>query len=249
MARVEFRFDPALDLFLPHERRGAPFTRRLEGTPSVKDALEACGVPHTEVEALSVGGRPVDFGYLLRDGDVVTVAAEQPPAGEARLALRPPLQREPGFVLDTHLGKLATYLRMLGFDTLYRNDYRDDELAQVASRDGRVLLSRDVGVLKRALVIHGRYLRATHPRAQLVELLRHYGLWDAIGPFRRCLRCNGLLAPLAKAEAAARLPAGISAPFDEFRRCPACERIYWPGSHYERMARFVAAVRAEREAG
>ncbi len=87
------------------------------------------------------------------------------------------------------------------------------------------------------------YVRETDPERQVVEVLRRFDLIGALAPFRRCLRCNGLLAPVRKEEVADRLPPKTRQYYDEFQRCQACGRIYWPGSHYQRMLRFVERVR------
>jgi uncharacterized protein with PIN domain len=156
--------------------------------------------------------------------------------------VRPEPLRESRFVLDAHLGALARYLRLLGFDCVYRNNFSDVELVGVSVSERRVLLTRDVGVLKRSAVTHGYFVRATQPRAQALEVVRRFDLVRAIDPFRRCLTCNGHLAPVAKSDVVDRLPPRTARYYDEFRICSACEQVYWKGSHYERMLGFVADV-------
>jgi uncharacterized protein with PIN domain len=145
-------------------------------------------------------------------------------------------------VLDTHLGQLAAYLRMLGFDTLYRNDYPDDELARIASQEQRILLTRDRGLLKRGIIVYGYYVRETDPRRQMVEILRRYQLDGVIAPFRRCIRCNGPLRAVQKADIADRLAPKTREFYQEFSMCAACDQIYWKGSHYERMRQFIEGL-------
>jgi uncharacterized protein with PIN domain len=101
-------------------------------------------------------------------------------------------------VADTHLGALAAYLRMLGFDTLYRNDYDDAQLAEITATTQRVLLTRDRGLLKRKIVIHGYCVREVDPRAQVVSVLRRYHLRTCVQPWQRCTHCNGLLRAVTK---------------------------------------------------
>jgi hypothetical protein len=244
MSSATFQFHAELNDFLPNGRRAAAFEYRFEGSPSAKDAIEAIGVPHTEVDVILVQGRAAGFAYLLQPGDRVEVYPPGAPnEAEPGAHLQSLPSSEAAFVLDAHLGKLAAYLRMLGFDTLYRNDYGDDELAAISSRTGRILLSRDLGLLKRSIVTAGHYVRATNPRHQLVEVLQRYGLFTAIRPFRRCLRCNGELEAVAKDEVLDRLPAEARQYYHEFHRCAACGQIYWPGSHYRRMRRFIDGLR------
>ncbi|HLY32058.1 MAG TPA: Mut7-C RNAse domain-containing protein, partial [Ktedonobacterales bacterium] len=154
----------------------------------------------------------------------------------------PAIPIEPRFVLDVHLGRLAAYLRMLGFDTLYENHCDDDVLARISSEQARILLTRDVGLLKRGVVVYGYFVRATQPEAQLAEVARRYRLLGLIQPFARCLRCNGLLAPAPKAEVADVLPPNVRDDYEEFRRCQACEQVYWRGTHYQRMQRVIARL-------
>jgi uncharacterized protein with PIN domain len=158
--------------------------------------------------------------------------------------LRPPFPAEPRFVLDTHLGQLAAYLRMLGFDTLYRNDYPDEELARISSAEQRILLTRDRGLLKRGIVTYGRYVRATDPQRQVAEVVRHYQLAAAIVPLRRCIRCNGRLRTVPKEQIGERLAPKTREYYDEFSACEACDQIYWKGAHYERMRAFIEQVLA-----
>ena len=243
MNRVYIRFYAELNDFLPPGRRQHTFAHLFRGRVSVKDMIESLGVPHTEVEAIIVNGEPVDFAYLPRDGDRISVYPAFRAIDVTPLArLRPHAPDEPRFILDTHLGQLATYLRMLGFDTLYRNDYRDDELADRSQRDQRILLTRDRGLLKRSIVTFGYYVRLTSPRRQVIEILRRFNLFDAVTPFRRCIDCNAVIQSVRKESIAARLPPMTRQYYDEFHICPACDRIYWKGSHYQRMERFVADV-------
>lgn len=245
--RAFFRFYAELNDFLPAQRRQKTFVAPFELSGSVKDMIESLGVPHTEVDLILANGRSVDFAYLVQDGDRISVY----PVFESIdispvLRVRPEPLREPAFVLDVHLGQLAVYLRMLGFDTLYRNDYADEELARISSREGRILLTRDRGLLKRTIVTHGYCLRTTDPRQQVVEVLRRFDLRSAVSPFRRCLHCNTPLQSVAKAEISHRLDAQTKKYYDHFRICPHCDRIYWRGSHFKRMQTFVESVLQEK---
>jgi hypothetical protein len=125
-----FRFYAELNDFLPAQKRQQDITHSFELNASVKDMIEAQGVPHTEIDLILVNGQSMDFSYLVQDGDQISVY----PVFELLdispvIRLRPKPLRVTRFVLDVHLGRLATYLRIMGFDTLYRNDYEDDELA------------------------------------------------------------------------------------------------------------------------
>jgi len=236
MLAAVFRFHGELNDFLAHARRQADISIRFNHDQSVKHLIESLGVPHTQVGRVLVGGRDMNFGYLVRDGDRVEV---YPLSIEDRSGAQ---LGEPRFVVDNHLGRLAVYLRMLGFDTLYRNDYDDDELAQIAGLDERILLTRDQRLLMRNQVRRGYWVRSKIPREQIVEVLRRFGLWAQVAPFKRCMRCNGLLQPVEKEAVLHRLEPLTKKYYDQFRICSDCSQVYWQGSHYERMARLIDQV-------
>lgn len=242
MAQADFRFYAELNYFLPPSRRLVSFAHIFEARPSIKDMIEAQGVPHTEVDRILVNGESVDFCYIVQDGDRISVYPVSDTDITQSSRVRPKPLLVPRFVLDVHLGKLATSLRMLGFDTLYRNDYADEELAHISSTEERILLTRDRGVLMRSVVTHGYYVRETDPQQQVVEVLRRFNLFGSVAPFQRCLRCNGLLSPVSKETIIDQLPPQIKQEVDEFHRCIDCGQIYWKGSHYERMQKFVEGV-------
>lgn len=146
------------------------------------------------------------------------------------------------FILDVHLGKLARWLRMLGFDALYRNDYDDPEIVAIARREARTILTRDLGIMKRRAVIHGYHVQSTTPQEQLQEVMARYALRDQIRPFHRCIVCNGLLQEVKKAAVIDQLEPKTIEYYHEFFQCEACCKVYWRGSHFERMATFIDAL-------
>jgi uncharacterized protein with PIN domain len=246
------RFYGSLNDFLPAARRQATLVCAFDGRPSVKDFVEALGVPHPEIDLLIVDGQSVDFSYHVRDGDRVAVypLVQALDLGDT-LRLRPPPQTEPRFVADVHLGRLTAYLRLAGFDTKYRNDCPDDEIVAISASEDRVLLTRDIGALKHRTVLRGYYLRETQPARQLVEVLRQFDLVTGAAPFTRCLRCNSRLDRVARDRVQHLLPPRTRERYREFSRCSNCNRIYWQGSHYSRMSLFLetalaAAMRARR---
>jgi uncharacterized protein len=251
MAVATFRFYAELNDFLPPSRRQVAFLYSFDMPVSIKHIIESLGVPHTEVDLILVEGKSstsgsvsVGFSYLLQEGDTVSVY----PVFESMdisplLRLRPEPLRQPRFVLDAHLGRLAAYLRLLGFDTLYRNDFGDEELARISRDEKRLLMTRDRGLIKRSMVTHGYCVRSDQPREQVVEILRRFDLTGAIQPFRRCLSCNGELERVEKAEVIDRLQPGTRQYFDEFYRCRDCGRVYWKGSHYQRMQAMIEALK------
>lgn len=232
MKKATFRFYDELDELLPAEVRGETIDCDFNGSQSVKHLIESMGVPHTEIGKLLVNGRPVDTSYQVQDGDRVEVQPARWEAGEGELA----------FILDNHLGKLAGYLRMLGFDALYRNDYEDSELAEAAEREGRILLTRDRRLLMRKQVQAGYCVRKHDPREQLQDVLKRFGLRPQVRPFQRCIRCNTLLEKTRKEQVLERLEPLTKQYYDTFSVCPGCGQVYWPGSHYERMQGMIQKI-------
>ena len=243
MKRADIRFYAELNDFLLPERRNRTTSYAFLVSGSVKDMIEALGVPHTEVDLILANGQSVDFSYRVQHGDRISVY----PVFEAidispLIRLRPRPLRDLRFVADAHLGRLAAYLRMAGFDTLYRRDYQDEELAAISSNEKRTLLTKDRGLLKRNAVTRGCYVRAMNPQEQLGEVLQRFDLLGSISPFQRCVHCNALLQPTRKESVSDRLQAETKQYYDEFTVCPSCDRIYWKGSHYRRMQRFIKNV-------
>ncbi|MGH8286375.1 MAG: Mut7-C RNAse domain-containing protein [Steroidobacteraceae bacterium] len=241
VAECEFRFYEELNDFLATARRKCAFPYRFRGTPAVKDAIEAIGVPHTEVDLILVDGVSVRFSHKLRGGERVAVYPTFERLDIAPLArLRPAPLRTPRFVADVHLGTLARYLRLLGFDTRYDNRAEDAELVRRSVTERRILLSRDVGLLKHKVLTHAHYVRATDPARQLEEIVRTLDLGPRIKPFTRCMLCNGPLRRVRKERVAEQLPARVRESVRRVGQCGACRRLYWSGSHFERLARIVA---------
>lgn len=237
----EFRFYEELNDFLSPARRRRAFRYRFNGTPAVKDTIEALGVPHTEIDLILVDGDPVRFSHRLRGGERVAVYPVFERLDITPIArLRPAPLRIPRFVADVHLGTLARYLRLLGFDTQYDNNSVDAELVRRSVAGRRILLSRDVGLLKRKVLTRAHYVRATDPLRQLEEIVRALDLHSNIRPFTRCMRCNGRLRPFPAARVAGKVPPRVRAMTRRFARCGGCGRLYWPGTHFERLTRIVA---------
>jgi uncharacterized protein with PIN domain len=237
---AQFRFYEELNDFLPACRRKVSFTHLFAGTPAIRDVIQAIGVPHTAVDLVLVDGRPVDFAHRLRGGERVAVYPVFERLDISPLQrLRPQPLREPRFILDVHLGKLARYLRMLGFDTLYRDDWDDDELIDRALEQRRIVLTRDIGILKQKRVSHGYWLRNTDPEQQLQEVVAALDLRRQLQPFTRCLECNGVIRALQGDPVASGADPDIAARFDRFWQCESCRRLYWKGSHYRRMLRSI----------
>jgi uncharacterized protein with PIN domain len=242
---VTVRFYGPLNDFLPSSRRQVAWRQIVDGRPSVKDLVESLGVPHPEIDLILVDGVSVPFDYTIRDGDRIAVFPRFTAFDIATLSrVQPRPLHTTRFVADVHLGALARRLRLVGLDTAYRADADDRALAELADREGRILLTRDQGLLKRRVISHGYFVRETHPRRQLVEVLRRFGPLD-LRPFSRCLRCNDVLREVAKPAVEAALLPRTRQYHDRFEMCGGCGRIYWKGSHWTRLKHVVDAALEE----
>jgi uncharacterized protein with PIN domain len=227
-SHAEFRFYEELNDFLPEERRKREFPVEIDRARSVKDAIESVGVPHTEVDLVLVDGRSVDFAHLLLGGERVAVYPMFEALDISPLArLRPRPLRVPRFVADGHLGKLARRLRMAGFDTLWGNDWDDDEIVRLSLVQGRTILTRAKGMLRRKEVERGYFVRATQSEVQLGEVVRALQLESHLAPFTRCRECNAPLEDVPREALVDRLPERVRDSYHRFKRCPGCEGVYF----------------------
>ena len=145
---------------------------------------------------------------------------------------------EEKFIADVHLGKLARWLRLLGFDTVYQNFFTNTELVGIAKDERRILLSHNTAFKKLDNVLIF-IIESEDPWQQLKQVTGHFQLKDKLRPFSRCIICNGSLKSVLKEQVENQLEENTAAYFNEFWQCENCKRIYWKGSHYDRMVRLV----------
>lgn len=238
-----FRFYAELNDFLPVERRGHPFDHIFHGSPGVRDAIEAIGVPHAEVDLIIANGVSVDFGYRLKAGDNVSVY----PVFEAFdispvVRLRPEPLRETRFILDVHLGKVARALRLLGFDCAWENRLGDQEIIDRSLLEHRIILTRDVALLKSGAVTHGYWVRSTDPRIQPREVIDRFDLRGQVRPFTRCTVCNGEIGPADPGQAMLEAPETVRGWCREYFRCSGCGKLYWKGSHFTNLSDYISRI-------
>jgi len=226
MASATFHFHGELVSFLAPARRGGAFSRSCARAATVKHAIESLGVPHTETGRLLVNGQPATLDRIVREGDAIEVFPHEP-GDEATEPLH--------FLADAHLGGLARFLRMLGFDTLYDNALDDRAIVGIAASERRIVLTRDRELLKCRELARGCFVHARKPEAQLKEVATRFGLEARLLPFTLCLHCNLRLELLERGAVADRVPERIVERYATFMRCPGCKRIYWEGSHWQRM--------------
>jgi hypothetical protein len=243
MAFIVVRAYEELNDFLPVGKRKTAFMAEISPGSTTKAVIENLGIPHTEVDLVLVNGESADFSRQLGDGDRLSVypVFESWDIGAVSLVRSRPL-RETRFSADVHLGRLARLLRMMGFDTRYDNEADDEELVLEARASGRILLSRDRGLLKRRMVTHGLLVRSLVPREQLAQVFRRVDCAGQVQLFARCMSCNGAIARVSRISVLEHLPPAVAEMCTEFSRCPDCGKVYWRGTHWETMKKLAAEV-------
>jgi uncharacterized protein with PIN domain len=221
-------------------------TREFSEPTSIKDALEGLGIPHTEVDLLLRDGQPLDFGFLVFGDERIEVhpvpdsPAAPPIWPDARLQPRPLFCDR--FACDQHLGKLARWLRLLGYDTLYSADWCEPDLARIATSEDRAVLTCSRALLKRKCITRGRLIRSRQPESQAIEVVRRFHLFTQTELFGRCTVCNGELMAVDKATVLNRIPSRTRQWLDEYYLCRGCDRLYWEGSHVKDLHRRVQRI-------
>lgn len=240
---AHFRFYGSLNDFLPAAKKESWLSYNFKGNPALKDAIEAIGIPHPEVFAILVNRVAVDFFQPLQAQQQVEVyPAEITPVLPENYLLKDKQPSIHRFILDVHLGKLAKTLRMLGFDCRYENEQSDQAIASIAEKENRIVLTRDVGLLKHKAIRRGYWLRSRKPEEQLEEVIHYFNLQNSYSPFSRCLACNGRIEKVSKESVSDKLPPQTNKYFNEFFQCFSCRQVYWKGSHYERMQEFLGKM-------
>lgn len=240
MAQIRIHFFHELNDFIGSSWCNEEIIHDLERKASIKDVIESFNVPHTEVDVILVNGVSVDFSYIVQADDNINVYPadenlDVKPLRTLRPQLLPPLK----FIADANLGRLARYFRLLGFDCLYRNDYTDETVAEIACAQQRVVLTRDRMLLQRRIITYGYFVRADIPKIQIKEVLRKFNLYRLIEPMTRCTRCNGRLVETDKQKIEHRLEPLTKKHYDKFLICSMCDQIYWQGSHCMRVKLLV----------
>ncbi len=239
-----FRFYEELNDFLPEEKRKIRFTHEFIDRASIKDMIGSMGVPHIEIDMILVNGSSVDFNYIVRDKDEISVfpVFESLNISNVQHLRNKPL-REPKFIADVHLGSLARYMRMLGFDVFYKNNLSGEEIIETSLHGHRAILTKDRDLLKNNRITHGYWIRNDMIEGQLKEVIERFDLKENINEFMRCLECNSILVPVEKHKIEHRLPPKVKEWQDQFWYCENCDKIYWQGTHYEKMIKFIAHLR------
>ncbi len=243
MHKVFFRFYEELNDFLPEERRKVRFEHSYLDRTSIKDMIESLGVPHSEIDLILTNGKPVDLNYIVNPDDEISVypVFESFDISDIQHLRAQPL-REPKFILDVHLGTLAGYLRMLGIDSSYKNNFTKKDLVNISLNEKRTILTKDRNLLRRNEITHGYWIRNDDPVRQTREVIERFDLKNSIQEFTRCMECNSILIPVNKNEIENELPQKVKEQKNEFHRCSGCNKTYWKGSHYERMKKLIEEI-------
>lgn len=208
----------------------------LQRRASIKDIIEALGIPHTEVGRIVGCQQEYTFGHIPAGGQRLEVhpqSASIPVTSPS--VLRPNPLAALAFMVDINVGKLARLMRMAGFDTSDVADAASKTIVRTAVAQQRILLSRNRELLKHSLLEFGHLVREEEPTAQFREIMALYDLAPLLCPFSRCLLCNGLLSPVAKKDIMDRLLPLTRKYYFAFKQCNGCSRLYWQGSHHQRM--------------
>jgi len=239
MLTIKFKIHGHLATLPPHswlvtptrENGPALLVRHLTAPTTVKDFLEAAGIPHCEIGPVTAAGRPAGLDFLL--------------AEDLKLEVIPPVPRplpEARFICDAHLGALARRLRMLGFDTLWKVDWLEPEIVRRALNEQRAVLSRSRALLKRKELDLALLIRSDRPDEQVAEVLARFQVADRIRLFGRCTVCNGVVEPVAKEKVRDRIPPRTRLWLDDYYLCRDCGRLYWEGTHMAAIRQRLAAV-------
>lgn len=143
------------------------------------------------------------------------------------------------FIVDSNVGKLVKWLRMMGYDTLFISGISDNELVNIALAEGRILLTKDTHITRRRVAVSGTLrvllVETDNPREQLLQVMKKLNLDCHLNQFTRCMECNHSLVPRNKEEVKDLVPPFVWRTQNQYMQCPLCHRIYWRGTHWQRM--------------
>lgn len=238
-----FRFYEELNDFLPAQRRKRDFQVGFKGRESVKDMIEALGVPHTEVDLILVNGKSVDFRCIIQDKDRISVypTFESLDIRDVTRLREIPL-RKTRFIADINIRDIVKYMRALGLDVYYDSSLSPREIIRISKRKNRTILTKSRKLLKFRDVTHGIFIRPGTTVEQIKGIIDCLSLSELIDPFSRCLQCNKPLVGVSKDSILDRIPPKTREFCDEYSYCEACDKIYWKGTHYTRIKKVVDEI-------
>ena len=208
----------------------------LDRRASIKDILEAVGVPHIEICRLENCGNDISFRYIPSGGEEILIFPfDDQNNWKTPSLLRPQPYDRLRFLVDMSALKLARNLRMAGLDTVTVADRELKDIVKMANSEERVVVTRNRELARMAELLFGQLLRSDDHRKQLLEVEKRYQLSAVAQPMSRCLVCNEILRQVPKEKILHRLEPLTRKYYTTFKECLSCGKIYWPGSHHDRM--------------
>ena len=240
---VRFIIHGKLKTFLSKRFRKKPIDLAWEEHRTLKDWIESLRIPHIEVGRITVNSKKSALNNRLQDKDIVEVFEIDGPYDPRKVSqqheiLLPHIK----FIADVHLGKLVRYLRILGLDCHYQEPWDDNKLAEKADKENRIMLSRDVGLLQRKCISHGKFLYSDDPIEQAKEILNRYEIYDLCKPMSRCVSCNSLMKTVAKQNIEHLIEPGTKQSYEQFFQCQSCSKVYWHGAHVKNILKTLKEI-------
>ena len=246
MPEAAFRFYEELNDFLPKHRKKTIFQVEFKGKRSIRDVIEALGVPHTEVDLVLINGKSVGFEEILGNGDRVSVypVFESLNIKNVTHLRRLPLRRTK-FIADVNLGDIVKYMRLLGLDVYCDPSLSERDIIEISNKENRIILTKSKKLLKFKDVTHGVFVHPGTTQEQIRRIIEFLDIGDNVKPFSRCLCCNSLLVPVRKEEILERIPPKTKSFCSEYALCQSCDKIYWKRAHFIRMKEVIETFLSE----
>jgi uncharacterized protein len=241
--KVSIRIYEELNSYLPPDKQKRDSILTITADISVKQLIEKLRIPISQIDLILVNGKSVGAEYQVNDGDRLSIypVFETFNISSVSNLHESPLRRLQ-FICDVHLGRLTKYMRMLGLDVLYKNDFSQDQQVQLCIKEDRIILTRNKRILKNRLITRGYLVKSGDPRLQVEEIITYFDLKGYLTPLSRCLRCNLTVQPVEKESIQPHVPGAVFKMYDKFMRCDNCDRIYWMGSHYSSMMDWINRI-------
>lgn len=206
---------------------------------TVKDIIESLGIPHTEISLILLDGHSVGWNAKIKNNSRISFFPFFHSFDISKLSMVYIIPKKLKFICDVHLGKLAKYLRILGFDCLYRNNLSDEEIINTGVKEKRIILTMDRGILKNSRVKYGALIVNKKLKDQLIELNDRFEIYSKAKILSRCIICNKKLIKVNRKKASEKFKYLEDRHYKEFLYCKECKRIYYKGSHYKKMLNFL----------
>ncbi|MCX7983448.1 MAG: Mut7-C ubiquitin/RNAse domain-containing protein [Bacteroidetes bacterium] len=230
-----------LNDYLPPDQRYKDFQLVFPTQPTLEQVLLTLGLNLNYVDLVIRNKTSITRLTLLANGDRISIYPTLESFDISSLEkLHPIPLRQPTYIADVHLGKLAKLLRLMGFDTLYFKSADYKYIIQCSLEEQRCILSKSDLYKSKPYVQRYFQITTQYPREQLREVFNRFDLWNCVHPFTRCLTCNTLLTKVEKHAVKQELiPQRVFSWCTEYQYCSNCVKYFWKGTHYERMINVV----------